>query len=652
MSSYTRKSAYTPAPTPKPTSVPAPAPTPTSKPIIPIRNLIPVDNLNMCIVGCVSAGKSTILNAMFCQDLSQSKIKRTTMMPTVFVETKTPSICQTQEQISLAITEKNAEIIASTEHNQALNLASHGNQLVFDVDKLDIAISEKFNVTIFDMPGLNDARTKEQYYSYLRTNFHIFNIIIFVVNIESGLNTSDEMEILELIAEHIEKNKKSDKNIRMLTIANKADEMQLNHKTGYPEIVSDELKEMYVQIERTIEQAFRKRKITDNLIGIVPICGIDAHLFRMINSLGNKYELTPTQIQRIGISEMGNRFRSKTVDEQKAIVSKVLADNKFITDMIKLSGFERINQMLESFIKSQSDSMVSQNIFHEIANIPKWNIAVKTSLIPILTIYHKLTKVNMDEYSRLMKKLVSQINDKILSLITPETNIKSIINCYTDVTNYIHTNVSIISNSRSSVVGIKDILTPFWDFNKFPQYLIQKVLGIIKTRFNDAIELDMFKYYFDVIDNLGFLTKDTIEELLNIIIKNSLAVNTFKFFADDSVVENSIINVFNKIKIADNFMQFLSFFIRNQIESSTPAQIIAKLFLYRQCDTMHIIPIQEYIRAKIAKDIDIVEQGNTFDIGYMIEFDDYIFYIYYINSKVTADKSIISRLMSNVKTLQ
>ena len=115
----------------------------SAKPTVPLSQLIPTDNLNICIVGCVSAGKSTILNAMFCQDLSQSKIKRTTMMPTVFVETKNPSICQTQEQISLAITAKNAEIIASTELNQALNLATYGNQLVFDVDTLDIPISKQ-----------------------------------------------------------------------------------------------------------------------------------------------------------------------------------------------------------------------------------------------------------------------------------------------------------------------------------------------------------------------------------------------------------------------------------------------------------------------------------------------------------------------------
>jgi GTPase SAR1 family protein len=628
-----------------------------AKPTMPISKLIPVDNINICLLGCVSAGKSTILNTMFNQDFSQSKIKRTTMMPTVFVEANTPSTRQSQEEISSKITAKNAEIIASTENGQSLNLASHGNQLVFHVDKLDIKISKKFNVTIFDMPGLNDARTKEQYYSYLRTNFHIFNMIIFVVNIESGLNTSDEMEILELIASHIKTNKKSGKNIRMLTIANKADEMQLNQKTGFPEIVSDELKEMYAQIEKTIEQVFQKRKIMDNLIGIVPICGIDAHLFRMIKAKGSSYQLSQTQIQRIGISDMGNRFRAKSPNEQKAIVSKVLADDKFITDMITLSGFERVDIILASCIRLQSNSMVSQNIFQEMENTPKWDINNNSTLIPILKIYYKLSSVNKEQYNQVMKELVLEMNRKIISLIAPLTNIESIIRVYCDVIKFIDLNSQISNNWISSNVGIKDLLTPFWDFTKYPEYLIQKVVEITKVKFSGIITLDWFNYCFETIEDLGFLTKDTIEELLNIIIKNARRTSTFEFSDFKNKLHHRTLNLFEKIKIADNFMQFLSFFIRNQIQSSVPNFIIEKLFIYSQNNDTMLIPIREYLRLKIAKEINIDDYGYIFDDGYTnIDTMVHCFDLYYIKlaskMETTKSKSILSNLMTRLSAFQ
>lgn len=224
------------------------------------KPLIPIDNINICILGCVSAGKSTILNCMFCQDFAESKIKRTTMMPTIFVETKNLEMSQSQEEISQKIIQTNEQIIKHTENGGSFHLAEYSNQLIFNVNKLDIQISENFNVTIFDMPGLNDARTKEEYFNYLSKNFYLFNIVIFVVNIESGLNTSDEMEILNLIAEHISIQSNIGKNIKMLTLINKADSMQWNEQIKSPEIVGDELNEMYRQINITIGQVFTKKK--------------------------------------------------------------------------------------------------------------------------------------------------------------------------------------------------------------------------------------------------------------------------------------------------------------------------------------------------------------------------------------------------------
>ena len=46
-------------------------------------------NTKLCLVGSVSAGKSTFLNSVFCKKLTQCKIKRTTMVPTRYIESET-----------------------------------------------------------------------------------------------------------------------------------------------------------------------------------------------------------------------------------------------------------------------------------------------------------------------------------------------------------------------------------------------------------------------------------------------------------------------------------------------------------------------------------------------------------------------------------
>jgi hypothetical protein len=135
-------------------------------------NSIPTDNINLCFVGGVSTGKSTILNAIFCEELTQCKIKRTTMVPTVYVENSTHQT--TSDEIYKKITEKNKDIIERTERGENIAKDEYA-EMVFQVGPLDISILEGSRVNVYDIPGLNDARTKNVYYEYMETNFFKFN---------------------------------------------------------------------------------------------------------------------------------------------------------------------------------------------------------------------------------------------------------------------------------------------------------------------------------------------------------------------------------------------------------------------------------------------------------------------------------------------
>ena len=613
---------------------------------------IPIDNVNICILGCVSAGKSTILNAMFCQDFSESKIKRTTMMPTAFVETRNAKISQSQPVISQHISDINKQIIEMTEKGQALNLAQFGNHMIFNVDKLDIKISKDFNVSIFDIPGLNDARTKEQYFNYLRNNFYLFNIVIFVVNIESGLNTSDEMDILNLIAEHISAQSKLEKNIKMLTIANKADEMQLNEKNGFPEIVSEELKEMYNQINLTISYVFKKKHIESHLIGTVPICGVDAHLFRMVKSLGSKYNLTPSQIQRIGTSEMGTRFRSKTPQEQKNIVNKVLSDQSFIDEMIKLSGFERIDQLLSECMKNSASSMALSNIYQHLVNLPTVSIySIIETLTPILTTYAKIQRIDNNDYHKKMQELVKLIHSQLLDEINKHTDIIVIINIYDELYNKIANksniidigspngwgeSISIFVTGKTSTITFKSMMEPFHNFEKFPHYLIERILHLVCNEFNNnRIPVKKLEYFLNI-EQVSVLSNEVVELILDKILTNPNNVNTFIF--DESInvdtlfdesINFDIFNVFEKIKGASNFIKFLRFLIRNKIHSTSSncTENLMRLMLYKRWGE---IPIQEYLMLKLSRETDLLANyGHLFDDGLSensqsnLQFDDY-----------------------------
>jgi hypothetical protein len=227
------------------------------------------------------------------------------MVPTIYVENENcsnPFILTPSEEIYKQISDKNLEIIKKTERGIQTSVKDY-EELVFNVGKLDINIIDDSFVNVIDMPGLNDARTKSIYYDYLETNFHKFNLIVFFVDIHSGLNTSDEIDIVNFITANTLRQKENNgREIYTLVVVNKADDMQLDEASDTI-ILTGELKEMFDQVEHTVKDEFSKRNITKNLIGIVPLCAIDAYLYRMVRKYGREFKLSPEQILKIGVNE-------------------------------------------------------------------------------------------------------------------------------------------------------------------------------------------------------------------------------------------------------------------------------------------------------------------------------------------------------------
>lgn len=315
---------------------------------------IPIDNINLCFVGGVSTGKSTILNAIFCEQLTQCKIKRTTMVPTVYVENENDYPHLTPpETIFHTIEEKNDELIQKSEGYSILNKgnATDYSELMFNVGKLDINILDKSYVNVYDIPGLNDARTKEIYYQYLQDNFAKFNLVILLVDIHSGLNTSDEIDIVNFITKNtVDQKETHQKKIYTLVVVNKADDMQLVDEEGDELEMTGQMREMFEQSDTLIHKMFQERNVSDQLVGVIPLCAIDAYLYRMVKKHGDRFKLTPEQILKIGVNDEGKKFSKLKPATQEKKVNTILSNQTFIHDMIKLSGFRRFESILHDFL--------------------------------------------------------------------------------------------------------------------------------------------------------------------------------------------------------------------------------------------------------------------------------------------------------------
>lgn len=82
-------------------------------------------------------------------------------------------------------------------------------------------------LSIYDLPGLNDSMTKDVYHHYVLENFKKIYIIIHIIDINSALNTSNEIDILKLILKEMSDNmEKYNIENKLICLLNKCNELE------------------------------------------------------------------------------------------------------------------------------------------------------------------------------------------------------------------------------------------------------------------------------------------------------------------------------------------------------------------------------------------------------------------------------------------
>ena len=552
---------------------------------------IPTDNINLCFVGGVSTGKSTVLNSVFCEELTQCKIKRTTMWPTVYVENENIKDISTEE-IYKIITEKNKEIIEKTESGQKLDSGDY-KELVFNVGKLDINILDESYVNVYDIPGLNDARTKHIYYDYLENNFHKFNLVVFLVDIQSGLNTSDEMDMLRFIINNTKDQfKRNQRHIYTLVIVNKADDMQTEEDSDKLEITG-ELREMFEQVENTVQTEFENNGLKNALIGVIPLCARDSYLYRMVKKHGKNFKLTPEQILKIGVNENGKKFSTLKPATQESRVNEILKDESFVNTMIKLSGFSRLESILHRFLQdnNKGSKLRIDNLMYELKKLPKlydftvgqnwFNLKSLTTLFQqYYKIYDNIELIDKAEYHLIIASFTTEFTTILQTKVKLwYGDVDELIYCYDNINT--------------------EIITPYLTENStmYPDFLTDRVLALIGEELNSVLTVDCIIKQLHILERINMFEKTTIETVFSKIVSNirenkSITFEKCCIDKEDSIDE--LIEILDKCAENDvNLSELLRFLIMNQLHYiNNNNTLFIKKMLYRRYGE---IIISEYI---------------------------------------------------------
>lgn len=340
--------------------------------------------INIALVGAVSAGKSTLTNALFVEQFSDMRIRRTTALPQVY-HTVADEAVEDLSKIREMNRERNESIMAIT--------ANGGTLKIEDVKEVNYCVPPVFGMlegvlkkdvflTIHDLPGLNDAKTKDVYYQYVAKTFHSFDVVLFVVDIFSALNTSDETDMLQLILTNMTENRtKYGINTKLIVVANKCDDMEIVDGVAVP--LDEELIEMADQI-KTITRAMQKEIYPDADVDFVVISCENSYVYRMFGR-NSSDGLDPKYLNKIGSTEYGkSKWNRQKPEKKKKLLAKIFKEFDY-SESMALTGFAQFDKCLaDALTPPKQHQYLLNHIKYQLSQIPtekKVNIGAELDLL-------------------------------------------------------------------------------------------------------------------------------------------------------------------------------------------------------------------------------------------------------------------------------
>jgi small GTP-binding protein len=328
------------------------------------------ENIHIAILGPVSAGKSTLLNGLFATTYSQMKKKRTTMMPNIYQTTNNDKEVDSFETIQKKNMESNETIFKLRESGQYNQ--SHFKELIHKVKPIDdfIELPDK-NATykINDLPGINDQDC-QIYYDYIKNNSQNIDIYLLVFDINSPLNRTDEVKILQEVSNHV----KSNKNSYVHILINKCDDITFDTQDRF-KFDDDENQESYDECIKSINKFMKD--IMDR-VTISPLRSSLLYTYR--TAIYNIDLLDEKQIDNIIKEECGKSGLSdlKNLKQKKDFLKGLIEDKKkkLPSQWMKSTGYDLFQKYMKKIMNNYQQIItyhIEQDVDKILADIKKSN---------------------------------------------------------------------------------------------------------------------------------------------------------------------------------------------------------------------------------------------------------------------------------------
>lgn len=559
-------------------------------------------NINIGIFGTVSSGKSTLINSLLLQELSTMNISRNTMIPQIYreiINNKTKQVKAAQE-INKEISEINMKIRNITDMNE--NVETLLKPITFYIHKLkELKLCQKnIYLSFYDIPGLNDNKNHRIYYKYASENFNEFDIVLYMIDLHTGLNTKDEVDLLNFVCKYAAKHNKF-----VIPIINKSDDMtMLDNKL----MCDSKYKDNYDNIIKIFEEYTKKYYIPKMQTPIL-YSASESFMYRMLSS-NPDYELSEEMRNTIGFNDMGKKYFTLSTEERISKVKEIVRDENFIQTMINMCGYKSLYNTLKKILTIENQKNICQTKL--LTSYNKLNNTTEITFDNIFTIYEEFSKLYKDS---LTLQNIFEDDENIL-------NTEFITNTFSKLIKNVDNTI------YDDIIQLKTCINKLQE-HEYKIYLVEQI-----NECNNNIQNYIKNYY-----NNHYVKKYTLLDL----IENIKDLKSYKISNSHEYVENYI----HEIKMNDiNFYKDLDPINNNLITLDTKYQL--EIEELKELTTIQLVKnLTKYlIKNKICSLITLIEKNINKEYGISSLYNMMTFYNYYSNKDIEYSE-IYTLLLSN-----
>jgi small GTP-binding protein len=329
--------------------------------------ITPQFEIKVALLGYVSVGKTTVLNALFRDKFSEVSMRRTTAGINYFriVSQGSNTMKTKQQQQSSAVSDQEPQTAESVLHeieasNQVLREANRVEEKGFtiELEKNLCEMREDTSLVIVDIPGINEANRESIFKDYAKHKWDTFDCVVVVMDARQGANTAEQIELLEFVNQNL----KEKKNLPVIILGNKVDDPDSEELAVLVHELSEKISKVFEvgergeALEAVLQASSKSRWFSSDckkLPVFIPTSANHAFFYRTASlmSLENFKKFNKELIDQIGRDEFGRyRWKGMTEMEKLAEVFKAVTDPVKYEERLSTTNFDKFLAVLAYFV--------------------------------------------------------------------------------------------------------------------------------------------------------------------------------------------------------------------------------------------------------------------------------------------------------------